>query len=689
VTAIPDSSASRALILAPQGRDAAVAVALLKEASIASVVCADLAAFQQALGDEASFAVVTEDALQAAGCCGIAAWVEAQPSWSDLPFIILTQRGGGPERNPGAARLSEVLGNVTFLERPFHPTTFVSVARAALKWRYRQYEARTRMEELHEGEERLRTALRAGRLGSWELDIASRKLTASAAFKLFFGRGADEPIDYEDVLHTIHPDDRARVQAALRSSIETGTDYEIEHRNVWPDGSIHWIEARARITRNGRGNRTRLVGVCSDITVRKAAEQELRRLNETLEERVGERTAELEQAHKIVLDEIAQRERAEEQLRQAQKMEMIGQLTGGVAHDFNNLLMAVIGNLDLLRKHIPRDSRSTRLIESALLGARRGAELTQRLLAFARRQDLKIAPTNIIDLVNGMSDLLERSVGSQTEVRIVLPQAVPLALVDPNQLELALLNLVVNARDAMPGGGTLTIEVDVAEAAAGCELAPGRYLCVTVSDTGEGMDTETLARATEPFFSTKEVGKGTGLGLSTIHGLVVQLHGALRLSSEVGRGTRAELWLPVTTAPAATVKAPAPAAEIEHAIPPKATILLVDDDALIAMSTAAMLEDLGHEVIEADSGESALEMLRRHHGTVDLMITDYSMPKMTGAQLAEAARELQPRLPILLATGYAELPPGSACDLPRLGKPYRQADLAAEIAKVLKPGAAA
>ena len=687
MTAIPDARSSKALIFAPQGRDAAIAAALLNEASIASTICPNLLAIQQALGDEASFAVVTEEALLSSGFRGIALWVEAQPSWSDLPFIILTQRGGGPERNPGAARLSEALGNVTFLERPFHPMTFISVARTALKGRHRQYEARTRMEELHEGEERLRMALRAGRLGSWELDIASWKLTVSAACKSFFGRSADEPFAYEDLLDSIHPDDRARVQAALRSSSDAGADYAIEHRNVWPDGSIHWIEARARIARDRRGTRARLVGVCSDITVRKTAEQELRHLNETLEERVAERTAELEQAHKIVLDEIAQRERAEEQLRQAQKMEMIGQLTGGVAHDFNNLLMAIIGNLDLLRKHIPRDPRSTRLIESALSGARRGASLTQRRLAFARRQDLKVEPINLIDLVNGMSDLLDRSVGSQIELRIVLPQAVPPALVDANQLELALLNLVVNARDAMPGGGTLTIEVDVAEAAAGCELVPGRYVRLSVSDTGEGMNAATLARATEPFFSTKEIGKGTGLGLSMIHGLAVQLSGSLRLSSEVGRGTRAELWLPVTTAPAATVKAPA--AEPQLAVAPKATILLVDDDDLIAMSTADMLEDLGHKVIEADSGPSALEILRRYQGTVDLMITDYAMPKMTGAQLAEAARKLQPGLPVLLATGYAELPPGSACDLPRLNKPYHQAQLAAEIAKVLKPGAAA
>src|SRR5690606_35787479 len=317
VTAMPDITTSKALILTPQGRDAAVAAALLREASIASTTCADVAAFQAALGEAVSFAIMTEEVLNTAGLRAIAAWVEAQPSWSDLPFIILTQRGGGPERNPGAARLSEVLGNVTFLERPFHPTTFNSVARTALKGRHRQYEARARIEALHESEQRLSTALRGGRLGSWELDIATSTLTGSAAFKSFFGRTAEEPFACEDWLGSIHPDDRGQVRTALRSSIETGSDYAIEHRTVWPDGGIHWIEARARIARDRRGGRPRLVGVCSDITLRKTAEEGLRRLNETLEERVAERTAELERAHRHVLEEIAQREHAEEQLRQA------------------------------------------------------------------------------------------------------------------------------------------------------------------------------------------------------------------------------------------------------------------------------------------------------------------------------------------------------------------------------------
>ena len=336
---------------------------------------------------------------------------------------------------------------------------------------------------------------------------------------------------------SVHPDDRDRVRKAMRTSLETGRDYEVEYRNVWPDGSLHWAEIRARIVHDRRGGQPRLVGVSSDISERKFAEDKLKRLNESLEERVVERTAELKQAHEAILAEIEQRQRAEDQLRQAQKLEIVGQITGGVAHDFNNLLMAVIANLELLRKRVPGDHGIDRLIEGALQGAQRGAVLTQRLLAFARRQDLQPEPHNLVDLVRGMSDLIERSIGSGIELRLDLPAELPLALLDANQIELALLNLLINARDAMPEGGVLSVKVDDAVVGEGGDLAAGRYVRLVVSDSGYGMDAETLKRATEPFFSTKEVGKGTGLGLSMIQGLVSQLKGSLRLTSVVGLGT--------------------------------------------------------------------------------------------------------------------------------------------------------
>ncbi|MDQ0391613.1 hybrid sensor histidine kinase/response regulator [Labrys monachus] len=684
---IPNAGSIKAVIHAPLGRDASVASALLDEARIPSVICADTAAFGKALRDDAAFALVTEEALRSADLRDIVAFLKEQPAWSDLPFIILTLRGGGPESSQDVVRLTELLGNVTFLERPFRPATFISLARTALKSRQRQYEARGHIEELHESEERLRTALVAGRLGSIELALGTRKLTTSPACRAIFGRDdADAPFTYRDLVAALPPGDRSRVAALVGESLRTGTDLAVESRILWPDGTVHWAELRARLVLDRTGANSRLVGVASDITERKTAEATLRQLNETLEERVAERTAELKEAHAARLAEIEHRQKTEEQLRQVQKMEMIGQLTGGVAHDFNNLLMVVLGNLELLRKHSPDDAKGIRLIDGALQGARRGAALTQRLLAFARRQDLKAEPRDLVGLVGGMTDLIERSLGPGIELHLDLPAGLPPVMVDVNQLELAVLNLVVNARDAMPDGGSLSITLQPAETAAAQDLPAGRYVRLIVGDTGQGMAGETLRRATEPFFSTKGVGKGTGLGLSMIHGLMIQLNGALRMTSELGNGTRAELWLPVATEAPEAEPAPETAPPPDDS-PASYTILVVDDDALIAMSTVDMLEDLGHAVIEANSGEAALEILRNGRA-VDLLITDYSMPRMNGAQLADATRRLRPGLPVLLATGYAELPEGRSLDLPRIGKPYRQEQVAAEIRRLLNPGAA-
>ena len=653
---------------------------LLEGAGIRAVSCENLSEFENRLDESACFALVTEEAMQFADLRGISERLAAQAAWSDLPFIILTQRGSPSERSSDVTALHEISGNVTLLERPFRPTTFVSVARTALKGRQRQFEARNRLEQLHEGEERLRTALLAGHLGSWELKLATRALTASSVCKSVFGRAADVCFSTKDFVRSIDQDDRDRVWKALRATFVNGAEFAVECRNVWPDGGRHWVEIRARLDCDRAGRPRSLVGFASDITDRKASHEALTRMNQTLEERVEARTVELLEAHAAVLAEIEQRERAEEQLRQAQKMDMIGQLTGGVAHDFNNLLMAVMGNLELLRKQMPDNPKTTRLINGAMQGAQRGAALTQRLLAFARRQDLHAEPKNLAELVRGVADLVERSAGPQIDLRLDLPTDIPLTLVDSNQLELAVLNLVVNARDAMPNGGDLSIAIDHVDAAPTAELAAGRYVRLVVSDTGHGMDAETLQKATEPFFSTKELGKGTGLGLSMVHGLARQLNGALRLTSEVGLGTQAELWLPVTDI-AAKAEKPLAAEPKEKA--EKITILVVDDDALIAMSTVCLLEDLGHDVIEANSGDHALKILRDGR-IVDLLVTDYSMPKMNGAQLAAAAREIRPELPILLATGYADLPAGSPLSLPRISKPYQQDQLEAEIVKALK-----
>ncbi|WP_244593347.1 hybrid sensor histidine kinase/response regulator [Rhodoblastus acidophilus] len=679
-TIIPDSVTTRAVIFAPHGRDAAVARMLLEGAGVQSVICENIGEFESRLDENACFALVTEEALRFADLRGVGVRVAAQPTWSDLPFIILTHRTTASERSSGATALHEISGNVTLLERPFRPATFVSVIRTIFKGRQRQFEARDHIEELHESEERLRTALLAGHLGAWELNLKTRALTASSVCRAVFGRALDEPFPIQDVWRRICRHDRRRMWRALRVTLAENSDLAVECGHCWPDGSLHWAEIRARLVWDRCGGHPCLVGVCSDVTDRRMGQEALARLNEALEQRVTARTAELKEAHAAVLVEISEKERAQEQLRQAQKMEMIGQLTGGVAHDFNNLLMAVMGNLDVLRKHLPDDPRLTRLINGALQGAQRGAALTQRLLAFARRQDLKAEPRNLADIVRGATDLIERSAGSHIELRLDLPSAIPPTLVDANQMELAVLNLVINARDAMPDGGRLSIAIDQVDRPATDETRGGRFVRLIVSDTGHGMDAQTLQRATEPFFSTKELGKGTGLGLSMVQGLALQLNGAFRLTSQVGRGTQAELLLPVTRA---IVREEKPLQNETKEKSGKMTILVVDDDALIAMSTVCMLEDLGHDVIEANSGARALEILR-NDPSVDLMVTDYSMPKMNGGELAVAAREIRPHLPILLATGYADIPPGSPVSLPRISKPYRQDQLEAEIAKALR-----
>jgi signal transduction histidine kinase len=400
---------------------------------------------------------------------------------------------------------------------------------------------------------------------------------------------------------------------------------------------------------------------------------------ENLESLVAQRTEALERANEQLREESRRRERAQAALLQAQKLETMGQLVGGVAHDFNNLLMAVIGNLELLAKRIVDDPRQKRLLHGAMEGARRGATLTQRLLAFARKQELQSRATDVLALVRDMGDLISRSVGPLIKVQIQAAPPLPAVSVDPNQLEMALLNLAVNARDAMPSGGVLTIAIERCTVTAEeSDLKPGAYVRLSVQDTGEGMDEATLARAVEPFFSTKGIGKGTGLGLSMVHGLADQSGGTFRLESRLGVGTKADLWLPLAEG---ELEIPAPAGALESATA-AATILLVDDDALIAASTAALLEDLGHRVIEVRSGPEALAVVEGGLRP-DLVITDHAMPGMTGVDLAVALRERDPDLPILLATGYAELQDGQRIELPRISKPYSQQQLSAEIGRLL------
>lgn len=445
----------------------------------------------------------------------------------------------------------------------------------------------------------------------------------------------------------MHPDDAPPTLAAIQRMQETRLPTRFENRIATAEGT--WKAIEWTVTPEPDG--VNFIAVGRDLSHAKAREAEL--------------------------------QAAQEALRQSQKMEAMGSLTGGVAHDFNNLLTPIIGSLDMLVRKGVGSERERRLIDGALQSAERAKTLVQRLLAFARRQPLQPAAVDLVTLVGEMAGLVESTVGPNIDVRVQLAPDLPPAVADANQLEMALLNLAVNARDAMPQGGQLTIAADrksvrVAHAAG---LKPGHYVRLSVRDTGAGMDAATLTRAVEPFFSTKGIGKGTGLGLSMVHGLTAQLGGGLTIDSEPGAGTDVTLWLPISALPVQEQEQSSERAERPVG---RGLALLVDDEALVRMSTADMLNDLGFEVVEVGSAEEALALLRS--GTVpELLITDHLMPGMSGADLAREARLMHPSLPVLIVSGYADAE-GIASDLPRLTKPFRSADLAASLSALFPAG---
>ena len=432
-------------------------------------------------------------------------------------------------------------------------------------------------------------------------------------------------------------------ERALRIATETGR-FEKEGWRLRKDGSSFWAHVVIDRILDDDGEHIGFAKVTQDITNKRDAD--------------------------LALAE------AREALFQSQKLEAVGQLTGGVAHDFNNLLMAVLASLELLESHLRDDPRALNLLANAVAGAKRGAALTQRMLAFARKQELKPTPVDIKALIQGISGLLQRSAGPTITIDTVFPLTLEQVLVDSNQLELALLNLVMNARDAMPDGGRIIIAARTENVRQGNHrtgLPTGSYVCIALTDEGHGMDPETLQRAMEPFFTTKGIGKGTGLGLSMVHGLAEQSGGRLVMHSAVAHGTTAELWLPMAAAQAdrAPLIEPPVVSPVQGA---GLSILVVDDDPLIAMTMNAVLTDMGHQSREAHSGKVALELLETGC-VVDVIITDYAMPGMTGIQFAERVKAQWPALPVILASGYAELPEDSGTDIIRLPKPYGRADL--------------
>ena len=438
--------------------------------------------------------------------------------------------------------------------------------------------------------------------------------------------------------------ERGEPQKALDLAAEHG-HFEKEGWRIRKDGTRFWASVVIDAIRDPSGDLIGYAKITRDISEKRKAEQAL--------------------------------EETREALFQAQKMEIVGQLTGGIAHDFNNLLMVIQSSMELLRKRVPDDEKLLSLIDNATEGVKRGTSLTQRMLSFARRQDLDQKPINLHEFIFEMTDLLQRSLGPTIVIEARFPIGLSMVRADANQLESALLNLAVNARDAMPAGGPLTISAREENLAPGnsLRLAPEKFVCLALEDKGEGMTQDTISHATEPFFTTKGIGKGTGLGLSMVQGFAEQSGGRLCLKSVLGQGTTAEIWLPTAEAMEADSAHRSSRTVTPPAKPQDLTVLAVDDDILVRMGTVAMLEDLGHTVREANSGEEALNILAEG-AKIDLVVTDQAMPRMTGVQLAEAILAEQPNLPIILATGYAELPSGLGSVLPRLSKPFSQEQLA-------------
>ena len=537
----------RTLILATRGRDATVARGILQEVNLKADVCADVHALLAEIMTGAELAIITEEAFRGVDTRALVNWVASQPVWSDFPFIVLTEHGGGLERNPMADQLTRALGNVTFLERPFHPTTLISMVQNNLRGRRRQYECR--------------------------------------------------------------------------------------------------------------------------------------RLNEELESRVHERTGELATANRQLLRQMEERERVEATLRQMQRLEAVGQLTSGVAHDFNNLLTVVLGNIRFLDRELAAagiDGKIKQRLGHMRSAAERGAKLTDQMLSFSRRQRLEPRALDLNEAVAGMHELLQSTIGGSIRIETRLAEDLWPALADPTQLELAVLNLAINARDAMGIGGTLTVSTrNVAlDLPAHPEEPPlGEYVEICVNDTGSGMTPDVRAKAFEPFFTTKEIGKGSGLGLSQILGFAKQSGGGVSVRSKVGEGTSICIYLPRANSRPENLTQDDRAADTRALI--GARILLVDDDNAVREVTAEALREVGYEVLEAGSGGAALEVLDGLD--IDLLIIDLAMPGMSGAQLATRVRTKWPDMPILFVTGFADrslLADVSEAQI--VGKPFAAGELAAK-----------
>ncbi|HUI35480.1 MAG TPA: PAS domain S-box protein [Stellaceae bacterium] len=547
---------------------------------------------------------------------------------------------------------------------------------------FRDIDDRKRAEAaLRESEERFRSMLEALPQMAYVLDTAGNAIYYNREFQQYLGcRVGPEP-SARDAF--IYEDDLPPLRAARDGALATGKEFYVEARIRRRDGAYRWHRIQNRPMHTGDGRISSWLGTAVDI-------DDIRHANELLEERVAARTAELEAANRRLAQQIEERQQAEAQLSRKQRVEAIGQLTAGIAHDFNNLLTSIMGNIELLDARLGAvDERSARLIKGALAAAERGANLTAQLLAFARQQRMNPEPVNLNQVISGMATLLHSTIGASIRIELAPAKGLWRTLADVAQLELVLLNLAINSRDAMPHGGTITIST--ANAVLGAPAQPedppaGEYAMVSVADTGGGIPAEIIGKVFDPFFTTKEIGKGSGLGLSQVLGVAQQLGGGVRIETTPGAGTAVKVFLPRTQGNYASraVRALAGQSPPGGSVPRTCGILLVDDEDEVRAVTASMLRETGHTVVEAGSGGAALEHLDRDDPHIDLLIADLAMPGMSGSELAQAARQNHPDLRTLFVSGFADLVAHEEGVVGLLlQKPFRAEELNAKVAAVL------
>ncbi|MGJ7546866.1 ATP-binding protein [Pseudomonas alloputida] len=647
------------LIVAPFRGDAAV---LQRVAGTLYRVqaCADLDSLSRKIGDETGIILITEEALTG-DTQGLGTALADQASWSDIPILLLTssRNSAGKDIDVVRRRLPASASNVVVLERPMGSSALMSAIAAAWQSRARQFDMRDRVSELALERERLRILLENVPVGISFVDINGQSLISNPLYNRYVpdrvipskgGSGQEHWVSVDSHGQRVKPDMFPGARA-LRGEAVDGVVFC--HKPVGHDAS--WIRMSAVPLWGTQGAIIGAALVIVNITDQKQAELTLREFNESLEAQVASRTQALALAVEQLHRESRERERAEDQLRQSLKMEAVGQLTGGIAHDFNNMLTGILSALDLLRLRLKKGSVDAleRYIDAAQASATRAASLTERLLAFSRRQSLDARPFSANDLIGGLYDLLKRSATEQIRVLVNLSDQLPWALADTNQLENALLNLVINARDAMPNGGTITVsthEVLIAgQAPTADELADGRYIRIDVEDTGTGISVELIPKVIEPFFTTKPIGQGTGLGLSMVYGFAKQSRGKMEISSIAGEGTKISLYLPTAD------NALEPPVDTGHSANHGTgqRILLVEDDESVRMLNREVLCELGYEIFVARDAEEALHVLMTME-SVDILVTDVGLPGMNGRQLAEIAQQRYPRLPVLFLTGYAQ-----------------------------------